>query len=150
MCLLRLLHFSPQFQGKLRVVFHKVYIKQQEIHCSDTQHTRGYVSLGHCSRYTGFLKPLLLETPQPHWAACSSTFIALALVFLCTMLSPCPESPPPVLSAGVWRTSLSVNLCRSIMLIPARAGGQPARWDSHGESQQESDGFSEFLFHVLQ
>ena len=73
-------------------------IKQQEIHRSDAQHPSGYVNPGVCSEYPGFLEPLLLETLQPHWAACSNAFIALALE--CFFLPCCVRPPPLVLSAG--------------------------------------------------
>lgn len=36
------------------------------------------------------------------------------------------------------------------MLVTATASGQPARWDSHGEFREESDGVWAFLSRVLQ
>ena len=98
-------------------------------------------------RVPWLLKASATGDPQPRWAAHANALMALVLE--CFFLPCCLHAVWAHLLSSCLKeirtTAWSFLLHRSLMLITARASGQPARWDSRGESQEESDGVWEFF-----
>lgn len=144
--------FCAPVLGKIETVFFPQGVSSSRKYTGMTPRTpEATWALGLCSGCPGFLKPLLLLTMQARSAARTSGFMALALD---CFFPPCCLHAVWVLRLSslqeIRRTTLSVLLPGSLMLIIARASGQPACWDSQGEPREESDGVWELLSQVLQ
>lgn len=136
--------FCTRVSGK--IVFRKVH--ETAGNRAEWSPRRGSVSPRLCSGYPAcwylccWNSPASLSKPLQHLHSFSiGVFPPTTLSVLCEGTSSCPVcrrcEQLNLFSPGAW------------CCVTARASGQPARWNSHGECQQESDGLWEFLSLVL-